>query len=318
MKLILPGGGGHLGTMLAKAFHAEGHEVVVLSRKPAAASWRVLEWDAVSPGAWTSELEGADVVINLTGRSVNCRYTPENRRLIKESRVLSTRLVGRVIAAAKQPPKIWLQPSTATIYAHRFDAPNDEKTGLLESVSDPNLPDTWRFSIDVANSWEAAANEIATPRTRKVFLRISIVMSPDRGSAFDVLLRLVRYGLGGTVGSGHQYVSWIHDQDFVRAIRWIIEDNSIEGPVNLAAPNPIQNADFMAALRRAWGIPLGMPASAWMLEIGSFFLRAESELVLKSRRVIPGRLMERGFAFEFPTWPEAAADLCKRWRAGEA
>src|ERR1700730_1022414 len=312
MKLILPGGGGHLGTMLAKAFHAEGHEVVVLSRKPAAASWRVLEWDAVSPGAWTSELEGADVVINLTGRSVNCRYTPENRRLIKESRVLSTRLVGRVIAAATQPPKIWLEPSTATIYAHRFDAPNDEKTGLLESVSDPNLPDTWRFSIDVANSWEAAANEIATPRTRKVFLRISIVMSPDRGSAFDVLLRLVRYGLGGTVGSGHQYVSWIHDQDFVRAIRWIIEDNSIEGPVNLAAPNPIQNADFMAALRRAWGIPLGMPASAWMLEIGSFFLRAESELVLKSRRVIPGRLMERGFAFEFPTWPEAAADLCKR------
>jgi uncharacterized protein (TIGR01777 family) len=315
MKLILAGGSGLLGTMLAKAYHGEGHEVVVLSRKPADAPWRVVRWDAVSSGPWTSELEGADVVANLAGRSINCRYTPENRRLIKESRVLSTRLIGQAINASKRPPKVWLQPSTVTIYAHRFDAPNDEQTGLLESATDPNLPDTWRFTVDVANAWEAAAKEAFTPNTRKVFLRISIVMSPDRGSAFDILLRLVRYGLGGTVGSGNQYVSWIHGVDFVQAIRWIIGHDSIEGPVNMAAPHSTQNADFMRALRQAWGIPIGMPAPAWMLEIGSFLMRTESELVLKSRRVVPTRLLESGFTFQFPSWPEAARDLCQRWRA---
>lgn len=314
MKLILAGGSGLLGTMLAKAYHGEGHEVVVLSRKPADAPWRVVRWDAVSSGPWTSELEGADVVANLAGRSINCRYTPENRRLIKESRVLSTRLIGQAINASKRPPKVWLQPSTVTIYAHRFDAPNDEQTGLLESATDPNLPDTWRFTVDVANAWEAAAKEAFTPNTRKVFLRISIVMSPDRGSAFDILLRLVRYGLGGTVGSGNQYVSWIHGVDFVQAIRWIIGHDSIEGPVNMAAPHSAQNADFMRALRQAWGIPIGMPAPAWMLEIGSFLMRTESELVLKSRRVVPTRLLESGFTFQFPSWPEAARDLCQRWR----
>jgi len=208
---------------------------------------------------------------------------------------------------------VWLQASTATIYAHRYDAPNDEATGILGGVED-DTPDTWRFSIDVATSWERAATEIETPHTRKVLLRSAIMMSPDRGGAFDILLGLVRRGLGGPNGNGCQYVSWIHERDFVRAVSWLME-HELEGPVNLAAPNPLPNAEFMAALREAWGIRFGLPASRWMLEMGAVFLRTETELILKSRRVVPARLLESGFVFDFPAWRAAARDLCGRWRA---
>jgi len=158
MKIVLPGGSGQVGTLLARAFQQDGHEVVVLSRKLYQAPWRVALWDAKIIGDWASEVDGADAVINLAGRSVNCRYTPENRRLIKESRVLSTQAVGKAIASAKQPPRVWLQSSTATIYAHRYNAPNDELTGVLGGA-EPDVPDTWRFSIDVARSWEQAADD---------------------------------------------------------------------------------------------------------------------------------------------------------------
>ncbi len=286
----------------------------MLSRALQRAPWRVAAWDAARLGPWTRELEGADVVVNLAGRSVNCRYTPANRRAIKESRVNSTRVVGEAIAGAARPPRVWLQMSTATIYAHRYDAPNDEATGILGGA-EPGAPDTWRFSIDVATSWERALAAAATPRTRKVALRAAVVMSPDRGGVFDLLLRLVRFGLGGQAGHGRQYVSWIHDRDFVRAVYWLIEHDKVDGAVNLAAPHPLPNADFMRALREAWGMRLGLPASAWMLEVGTWLLRSETELVLKSRRVVPGRLVQQGFAFEFPIWAEAARDLCRRWRA---
>ena len=285
----------------------------MLSRAPQKAPWLVVAWDANTPGPWTRELDGADVVVNLAGRSVNCRYTPANRRAIKESRVNSTRVVGEAIAGAARPPRVWLQMSTATIYAHRYDAPNDEATGILGG-DEPGAPDTWRFSIDVATSWERALDAAATPRTRKVALRAAVVMSPDRGGVFDLLLRLVRFGLGGQAGHGRQYVSWIHDGDFVRAVYWLIEHDKVDGAVNLAAPHPLPNADFMRALREAWGMRLGLPASAWMLEVGTWVLRSETELVLKSRRVVPGRLVQQGFAFEFPIWAEAARDLCGRWR----
>ena len=286
----------------------------MLSRALQRAPWRVAAWDAARLGPWTRELEGADVVVNLAGRSVNCRYTPANRRAIKESRVNSTRVVGEAIAGAARPPRVWLQMSTATIYAHRYDAPNDEATGILGGA-EPGAPDTWRFSIDVATSWERALAAAATPRTRKVALRAAVVMSPDRGGVFDLLLRLVRFGLGGQAGHGRQYVSWIHDRDFVRAVYWLIEHDKVDDAVNLAAPHPLPNADFMRALREAWGMRLGLPASAWMLEVGTWLLRSETELVLKSRRVVPGRLVQQGFAFEFPIWAEAARDLCRRWRA---
>ncbi len=226
-----------------------------------------------------------------------------------ESRVNSTRVVGQAIARAIRPPPVWLQAGTATIYAHRYDAPNDEATGILGG-SEPNAPDTWRFSIDVAKGWERTLDEAVVPQTRKVMLRSAMTMSPDRGGVFDVLLGLVRHGLGGQAGDGRQYVSWIHDQDFIRAIYWLLEHRE----VNLAAPNPVPNAFFMRALREAWGMPFGLPAARWMLEIGAFFLGSETELILKSRRVVPGRLLAAGFTFQFPTWPEAARDLCRRWR----
>jgi uncharacterized protein len=314
MKIVIPGGTGQVGTILARALHADGHDVVVLSRTAHKAPWRVVAWDAERLGPWTRELDGADIVVNLAGRSVNCRYTAENRRLIKDSRVHSTRVVGEAIAAAARPPRVWLQMSTATIYAHRYDAPNDEATGVIGGA-EPGAPETWRFSIDVATSWERALEQAVTPRTRKVALRSAIVMSPDRGGVFDLLLRLVRFGLGGRSGDGRQYVSWIHDRDFVRAVYWLIDHDKLDGAVNLAAPHPLPNADFMRALREAWGIRVGLPASAWMLEIGTWLLRSETELALKSRRVVPGRLAQHGFAFDFPTWPEAARDLCRRWRA---
>ena len=314
MKIVIPGGTGQVGTILARALHADGHDVVVVSRTPHKAPWRVVAWDAERLGPWTRELDGADIVVNLAGRSVNCRYTAENRRLIKDSRVHSTRVVGEAIAAAARPPRVWLQMSIATIYADRYDAPNDEATGVIGGA-EPGAPETWRFSIDVATSWERALEQAVTPRTRKVALRSAIVMSADRGGVFDLLLRLVRFGLGGRSGDGRQYVSWIHDRDFVRAVYWLIDHDKLDGAVNLAAPHPLPNADFMRALREAWGIRVGLPASAWMLEIGTWLLRSETELVLKSRRVVPGRLAQHGFAFDFPTWPEAARDLCRRWRA---
>jgi uncharacterized protein (TIGR01777 family) len=317
MKLIIPGGTGQVGTMLSRFFHQRGHQVVVLSRHPVSALWRVVTWDGRSSGAWEAELDGADVVINLAGRSVNCRYGPANRRAILESRVNSTRVLGEAIAQAKRPPQIWLQASTATIYAHRYDAPNDETTGILGGT-EPNAPDTWRFSIDVATAWERTLDEAVTPRTRKVKLRSAMTMSPDDGGIFDVLLRLVRCGLGGQAGDGRQFVSWIHGEDFIRAIVWLIEHDDVDGPVNLAAPQPLPNAEFMRALRAAWGMPVGLPATTWMLEIGALLLRTETELILKSRRVVPGRLMKQGFAFQFPMWPEAASDLCRRWREQRA
>ncbi len=313
MKIVIPGGSGQVGTILARALQREGHDVVVLSRRAASAPWRVVGWDARTLGPWADEIEGADAVINLAGRNVNCRYTPANRAEIMASRVDSTRVVGKAIARAERPPRVWLQASTATIYAHRLDAPNDEATGIVGG-SEAGAPDTWRFSIDVATAWERALDEAQTPRTRRVKLRSAMTMSPDRGGIFDTLLGLVRRGLGGSAAGGRQYISWIHEADFVRAVLWLIEREDVDGAVNLAAPNPLPNAEFMRILREAWGTRVGLPATKWMLEIGARFMRTETELVLKSRRVVPGRLLAEGFTFEFPSWPAAASDLVRRWR----
>jgi len=314
MKIVIPGGSGYVGTVLARAFQKKGDEVVVLSRTPASKPWRTVAWDGETLGEWVTEFEAADAIINLAGQSVNCRYTAENRRIISESRLKSTRIVGEAIAQAWTPPRVWLQASTATIYAHRFDAPNDEATGIIGGA-EPNAPDTWRFSIEVATSWERMLREAATPNTRRVAMRTAVVMHPDSGSPFDLLLRLVRLGLGGQAGDGRQYISWIHETDFVNAVMWLIQQNELEGPVNLASPNPLTNAEFMRVLRSAKGVPFGLPASQWMLKLGAFLAQSETELILKSRRVIPTRLLESGFTFQFPNWPEAARDLCERMRA---
>ncbi len=313
MKIVIPGGSGQVGTVLARAFRKQGHEVVIFSRKAHETPGRIVLWDGESLDEWAEEINSADVLINLAGRSVNCRYHEKNRKSIMDSRIHSTRILGEAIKAASQPPRVWLQASTATIYAHRFDAANDEATGILGGTEDDS-PDTWKFSIDVATSWEKAAQEIELPNTRQVLMRSAIIMSPDRGGAFDMLLRLVRFGLGGTNGDGRQFVSWIHDSDFLRAVSWLIEQEAMEGPVNLSAPNPLPNKEFLRALRKAWGKRFGLPATNWMLELGAFVLQTETELILKSRRVIPGRLLESGFEFEFPTWDQAAKNLCTRWR----
>ncbi len=313
MKIVIPGGTGQVGTVLARAFHAAGHDVLVLSRSPQPAPWRVMSWNGTTPNDWISEIDGADVVINLAGRSVNCRYTKANRESILTSRIDSTRIIGEAIAHACHPPRVWLQASTATIYAHRYGAPNDEFTGILGG-EEPDAPDTWRFSIDVATSWERALSQSVTPGTRKVLMRSAMTMNPDPGSIFDTLLRLIRFGLGGKAGDGHQYVSWIHYQDFIRAVLWLIDHDDIAGPVNLSSPNPLPYTEFMRILRSAWGISIGLPATKWMIEIGAFFMRTESELILKSRRVIPGRLDRTGFQFLYPHWNEAARNLCNQWR----
>ena len=314
MKIVIPGGSGQVGTILARAFCCGRHEVVVLSRTPRREPWRVVAWDGQTLGDWAAEIDGADVVINLAGRSVNCRYNAGNRREILDSRVLSTRAVGAAIASARRPPRVWLQASTATIYAHRYDAGNDETSGLLGG-GEADVPDTWRFSIEVAQAWERALDDAATPATRKVKLRSAMTMSPDAGGVFSALLGLVCCGLGGSVGDGRQFVSWIHEEDFVRAIRWLIDHEEFDGAVNLAAPNPLPYAEFMRSLRAAWGMRLGLPATRWMVEIGTRLLGTESELVLKSRRVVPGRLIASGFEFRHPAWLEAARELCQRYRS---
>jgi len=317
MRIVLPGGSGQVGALLAREAQARGDEVVVLARgaATAASGVRVVPWDGHTLGAWAAEIDGADVVVNLAGRSVNCRYTEENLAAMMSSRVDSTRAVGLAIANAALPPRVWLQMSTATIYAHRFDAANDEATGRIGG-GEPGAPAYWARSVEIAKAWEQAQDEAKTPETRKVALRSAMVMSPDRGGIFDVLLGLVRRGLGGAVGGGGQFVSWIHDRDFVRAVDHLAAREDLEGPVNLAAPGPLPQRDFMADLRAAWGARIGLPATRWMAEIGAFVLGTDTELLLKSRRVVPGRLLASGFAFDFPAWRPAAADLVNRWREG--
>jgi len=311
MKVVIPGGTGQVGTVLNRALTAAGHDVTVLTRQPT--HDREIGWDGETLGAWAEAVDGSDVVINLAGRSVSCRYTPANLRAMMDSRVHSARVVGEAVAAAARPPRLWLQMSTATVYAHRFDAPNDEATGVIGGA-EPGVPDYWAYSVEIAKAWEQAQEEAATPATRKVALRTAMVMSPDRGGVLDILLRLARLGLGGPVAGGAQYVSWIHDRDFVRAVEFLADRDDLTGPVNLAAPHPLPQRAFMRELRAAWGVPVGLPATRWMAELGAFALRSDTELLLKSRRVVPGRLLDAGFAFEHAEWPEAAADLVRRVR----
>ncbi len=256
MKVIIPGGSGQVGQILARDFCTRGWDVIVLSRRDdwvaPQPSVRVMGWDGKSAGRWCDELDGSDIVINLAGRSVNCRYNHANRRAIIDSRVESTKAITAAIRDSSNPPPLLLQASTATIYAHRYDAANDDINGIIGG-QEPGAPETWRFSIDVAKAWEAAATAIDLPNTRTILLRSAITLSPDRGSVFEVLLRLVRFGLGGTNGDGRQYVSWIHDADFVAAIDWLIEHENLEGPINLSSPNPIPNREFSAHATRVLG-----------------------------------------------------------------
>jgi uncharacterized protein (TIGR01777 family) len=321
LKIIIAGGSGQVGSILARAFQQQGHDVSVLSRNASDKAlpvkperpWRIVTWDGATLNGWSDTLDGSDVVINLAGRSVNCRYTSANRQSILDSRVMSTRAIAQAIALAHRPPRVWLQASTATIYSHRYDAPNDETSGIIGG-NEPDAPRAWRFSIDVARAWEREFDLATTPRTRKIALRSAMTMSPDPGGIFDTLLRLVRFGLGGRAGDGRQFISWVHHEDFANAVQWLIDREDVTGVVNIATPNPLPNDDFMRDLRNAWGTHIGLPASRWMLNVGAVFIRTETELILKSRRVIPKRLLDLGFRFKHPVWSEAAADLCSQWK----
>ncbi|WP_431996870.1 TIGR01777 family oxidoreductase [Streptomyces fungicidicus] len=311
MKVVIPGGTGQVGTVLKRALAGAGHEVVILTRRPRCEG--EVQWDGRTLGPWTAAVDGSDVVINLAGRSVSCRYTTANLQEMMDSRVDSAEVVGAAIAGAARPPRVWLQMSTATVYAHRFDAPNDEATGVIGGT-EPGVPNYWAYSVEIAKAWEQAQQQAETPATRKVALRSAMVMSPDPGGVFAVLLGLARLGLGGPVAGGAQYVSWIHEHDFVRAVEFLIDQEDIAGPVNLAAPHPLPQRAFMRTLRSAWGVPVGLPATKWMAEVGAFALRTDTELLLKSRRVVPGRLDQASFNFQYAQWPQAADELVRRVR----
>lgn len=310
MKVIIAGGNGQVGQILTRFFYSRQDEVTILSRT-ASSNKNSVVWDGKTIGGWAKIIDGSDVVVNLAGRSVNCRYTQSNLQQMMNSRVDSTRIIGKAIEQAAHPPKVWLQASTATIYAHSFQKSNDEATGIIGG-QEPDVPLYWKYSIDIAQAWEKALDESRTPHTRKVALRSAMIMSPDHGGIFDVLSRLTRFGLGGAIAGGNQFVSWIHELDFTRIVEFLLEHGTITGPVNVCAPTPLPQKEFMNALRKAWGVPIGLPATKWVIEVGAFFMRTDSELILKSRKVVPGRLLDAGYSFTFPDWAEAAKDLAQR------
>ena len=300
-KIVLPGGSGYLGRQLEEYLQRNGYEVVVLSRNGDGGDGaaRVVRWDGRTAGPWAGELEGAAAVVNLAGKSVNCRYHAANRQAIYASRLESTRAVGEAVGRCEQPPPVWINASSATIYRHAEDRPMDEATGEIGDG----------FSVDVCHQWERMLWDAPAPGTRKVALRGALVLGPGSGGVMDVFLRLARLGLGGTMGNGRQYVSWVHAEDFCRAVEWILGHAELEGPINCAAPNPVPNRELMATLRKVVGRRVGLPATRWMLEVGAFFLRTETELILKSRRVVPRRLLESGFEFHYPELEAAVRQI---------
>jgi uncharacterized protein (TIGR01777 family) len=321
LRIVLPGGSGQVGHLLAQHFQQRGHQVTVLTRGPYAAPWQTVHWDGEQTGSWTEYLEGADVCINLAGRSVNCRPTSANRQAVYDSRIHATRLLGRVIAALADPPKVWMNASATALYKrvvdeHRIDLPLDESSTLREDGQQAGA-EPWGsspgFMARVVRDWEGAFFASQTPRTRKIALRSGVVLSPAPGSAFAVLANLVRLSLGGKQGNGRQFVPWIHEADYARAVEFLVARDDLDGPFNFTAPNPMPNREFMAALREALDMPNGFPAPALAVRLGAWLLGTNPELVLASSRAIPSRLLEAGFKFEFPEWPEAAEDLARQW-----
>ncbi|HVH15237.1 MAG TPA: TIGR01777 family oxidoreductase [Candidatus Angelobacter sp.] len=307
IRIVVAGGSGFIGSLLTDRLVSAGNEIVVLtrSRRQAEQSVRPVEWDGRTLGSWAKELDGAHALVNLAGRSVNCRYNEQNRREILGSRVDSTRVLGEAIARSNTPPPVWLNASTATIYKHTFDQPMDEATGVIGAT--PEAKD--KFSIQVARAWEEAFNNAPTPATRKVALRTAMVFAAGKGGVYRTLRSLTRWGLGGTIAGGHQFISWIHEVDFCQAIEWLIDRGDFSGPVNLASPYPITQREMMRIIRQACGVPFGLPATRKMLEVAAFIHRTEAELIIKSRRVIPSRLLAAGFQFSFPHMKDAVREI---------
>lgn len=354
MRIVIAGGSGFLGQVLRRHFHDAGHTVVTLSRRPERDRGQVVPWDGRTPGPWCGELPGTNVLINLSGKSVDCRYTPANKQAIYDSRLHSTRVLGEALAACDHPPPLWINASSGTIYRHAEDRDMDEATGELGEG----------FSVDVCQQWERTFFEAPGPGSafqqapggaahtdasstsgnvgacppqaptdaemgstpvrsharcpeppapdgiRRVALRTAIVLGRN-GGAFTPLRTLARLGLGGKMGNGRQFMSWLHEDDFAGIVNHIIAHDDLAGPINAAAPHPVPNTEFMRVLRHARGMPIGLPMPAWLLEFGAVLIRTETELVLKSRRVAPARLLESGYGFRFPDLAPALADLVR-------
>lgn len=288
-KLIIAAGTGFLGNVLTEHFKNNFGEIVILTRGKSATNNQInyVNWDAKSFSGWEKELENADVLINLAGKSVDCRYNEKNKAEILASRIESTKILNEAILKCKNPPKHFINSSTATIYRHSEDKEMDEYSGEIGND----------FSMNVAKEWEKTFYKVETPKTLKTAIRTSIVLGKN-GGAFVPLKKLTQLGLGGKNGSGKQFISWIHEKDFARAVELIIE-KELSGSINVVSPKPIRNEVFMKKLQKAIGIPFGLPISKSMLELGAKIIKTETELVLKSRNVIPKRLTENGFEFEF-------------------
>lgn len=299
MKIILAGGNGFLGKVLCQYFGKQ-HELIVLTRSSGFEKngIRYVSWDAQHSGAWTKQLEGADLLINLVGRTVDCRYNEKNKTEILRSRIDSTRALGNALLQCAEPPKLWINSASATIYRHSEDKEMDEVSGEVGAG----------FSVEVCTAWEKSFFDFQLPYTRQVAIRTSIVLGKT-GGAVKPLLRLARLGLGGKQGSGNQFFSWIHEEDFARAIEFISVNERLSGPVNVVAPKPVRNREVMQRIRRAVKMPLGLPMPKWMLELGARIIRTETELILKSRNVIPKKLTDAGFECRYKTLDEALAEI---------
>jgi uncharacterized protein (TIGR01777 family) len=299
-KIILAGGNGYLGGVMANYYKGLTKQVIILSRRAAKADGNVttLVWDGINEGAWSEAMERADLLINLCGKNVNCRYTQKNQAEIIRSRINPTKLLGRVIGKLKHPPLLWITITSATVYRHAEDHPQDELNGDIG----------YGFSIDVCKQWEEEFYNCITPQTRKITLRMGIVLGRSDG-AFPRLSSLVKLGLGGKQGDGKQYVSWVHEQDAAKCTEFLLSHQELSGDINCVAPQPLQNALLMKHIRNALGIPLGLPAPAWLLGIGARLIGTEVELILKSRWVLPRRLMDSGYTFLFVNAEHAIKDI---------
>jgi uncharacterized protein len=298
-KLIIAAGTGFLGQVLVNHFKDKFEEIVILTRGKSQSidGIKYVNWNSKTFSGWEKELENADVLINLAGKSVDCRYTKENKKEILLSRIESTKILNKAVLKCGTPPKHWLNSSTSTIYRFSLDKQMDEIDGEIGND----------FSMNVAQSWEKAFFKTETPKTLKTALRTSIVLGKN-GGAFIPLKTLAKIGFGGKQGNGNQFISWIHEDDFANAIEFIIQ-KEIGGVINIVSPQPIANAIFMKKLRKSVGFPFGIPINSFLLKIGSFIIRTETELVLKSRNVIPKRLLKNGFKFRFENLDNAFQNL---------
>jgi uncharacterized protein (TIGR01777 family) len=287
MKIVIAGGTGYLGSILTDYFlNDKNYSIYILSRKQNIDFGNIyyLEWNGKTKGYWVNFLEGADVLINLTGKSVNCRYTEANKKVIYSSRIESTNLLCEVVKGLKFPPKVFIQSSSATIYKHSENVLMTEKKGVVGND----------FSMDVCKKWETVFNAHHLPKTRKIITRTSIVMGKN-GGAFPIIKRLTKLGFGGKQGAGNQFISFIAEKDYVKAIHFLFDKES--GDYKLCVQNHIKNKFFQKKLRKKLNCFIGLPTPKYLLKLGGVLIGTESELILKSRKVFPENLIEKGFKF---------------------